>query len=363
MVRSLLTVTTGVALGIAVGASCKIPDTLGLPCETDAHCDGLQVCRQGICALPTDDTGSTTAAPTTTDPSTTSGVVVTSSTSDGTETTAAAESSTTSAVAGSSSSGGVCGVGECTDVDLLIVLDTSPSMYQWLLPLAGSIDSLVTLVSDQFAPLCTFHVGVTTGELAPDVIDPPCDTVGSLLRVPDTCSAALAGQSWVGSEMADIETAAEIMRCMLLDVGLNGPNDEHMLEAMVASVDPANNAAGACNDGFRRPDANLMVVYLSDEDDPTPQSELDTFADEFNLWVDGTRAAFIGVVADDDVECPWDPNGHDDDGSGTQLPTKLNGFLALTTIPLAQRATIDICEMAVYDFADAFGVLGTTCNG
>ncbi len=362
MVRSILKLVVGAALGLAGGVACRIPDTLGLPCESDTHCDGLQVCRQGVCALPTDDSDATTVSATTSGPGTSSGVVVTSSTGDAASTTTG-DSSTTASVVDSSSSGGACGVGDCTDVDLLIVLDTSPSMYQWLLPLAGSIDSLVSLVSAEFAPLCTFHVGVTTGELVPDAIAPPCDSVGSLLRVPDTCSATLAGQPWVGSEMTDIETAAEIMRCMLLDVGLNGPNDEHMLEALRSSVDPANNEAGACNEGFRRPDANLMIVYLSDEDDPTDQSDLDTLADDFNRWVDGSRTAFVGLVADDAFECPWTPNGNDDDGSGAQLPTKLNGFLALTTIPLAQRTTIDICEMGFYRFAEAFVALDATCNG
>lgn len=363
MVRSVLGAAAGLALGVGFGVACRIPDTLGLPCETDAHCDGLQVCRQGVCSLPDEGTEATTATPqTTTGVSTTSGVVVTSSSGGPADTTAGSESSTGVAVGSSSSSGGACGVGVCTEIDLLIVLDTSPSMYQWLLPLAGSIDTLVSLVADEFGPLCGFHVGVTTGELMPDVIDPPCDTVGSLLRVPASCSAEHSGQSWVGSEMTDIQDAAEIMRCMLLDVGLNGPNDEHMIEAMVTALDPANNAAGACNDGFRRPDANLMIVYLSDEDDPTAQSRLDNFADDFNMWVDGSNASFIGVVADDDVECPWDPNGNDDDGSGAQVPTKLNGFLALASIPLAQRSMLDICEMLVYDFDEAFDVLEATCG-
>jgi hypothetical protein len=360
MDRPILSIATGIAVGTALALACRVPDTLGLPCETDAHCDGSQVCADGVCAPA--GAGSTSSTGTVAMTSSSSGdVIATSSTG------AVADDSTSSSSSGpavdSTTTGDVCGVGECVDLDVLVVLDNSPSMYQWLLPLASSLDSLVALISAELDAVCTYHVGIVTGDPAPALNSADCQQPGALIQVPATCSETLAGSPWLSDRSGPLTDAVEIAKCTLIEAGTGGPDDEIMLESMMASLDPLNNEPGTCNAGFRRPDAHLLMVYLSDEDDPTPIGELDTLADDFETWVDASRTAFISVVADDNVECPWDPSGTDSDGSGALVPTKLNGFLALTSIPLTQRATVDICEMVVYDFAEAFEVIAATCGG
>jgi hypothetical protein len=72
-------------VGFVVGLSCGIPSTLGLPCTEDEHCNGEQVCHEGLCVNPDDvgtSTGTTGSGQTSDD-----GGTGTASSSDGTGTT------------------------------------------------------------------------------------------------------------------------------------------------------------------------------------------------------------------------------------------------------------------------------------
>ena len=347
----------GFTVGVLVG--CKVPSTLGLPCEVDAHCDAPQVCRSGVCAAAEEPTG--TGLPgTDDDASTTGGASATTGTGGG----ESSSDGTTVAISGGSSSdsGEECGVGSCTDLDVLVVLDNSPSMQQWLLPLAASLNDLTELIAEEIGPLCSYHVGLTTGDAMSASVPKRCQFPGALLHFPESCGVPPESPPWLGSENATLDDNIEIAKCSLLEVGTGGATDEMMLASLLGAVDPANSEEGGCNAGFRRPDANLLILFITDEDDPTPVDELDTLAEQFGMWVDGSRIAFIAVVADDPKECPWDPEGTDSDGEGAQLPTKLLGFLGLTAIPLAQQSQVDICEMLKYDFTDAFDVVETACG-
>ena len=145
--------------------------------------------------------------------------------------------------------------------------------------------------------------------------------------------------------------------------GFSGSDDEYMLESMLGALNPENNAEGACNDGFRRPGANLVILYVSDEDDPTESSEQDTVAEVFQSYVDPGLVAFIAVVADPTntaEACIWDPTGGDE-GTGAETSSALNGFLALSQVPLTQQGRVDICQERTYEFNDAFEVFASVC--
>jgi hypothetical protein len=51
-------------------------------------------------------------------------------------------------------------------------------------------------------------------------------------------------------------------------VGTDGANDEAMMQGATAAVSPALNGPGGCNEGFIRDDALLVLVLITDEDDP-----------------------------------------------------------------------------------------------
>jgi hypothetical protein len=51
-------------------------------------------------------------------------------------------------------------------------------------------------------------------------------------------------------------------------VGTAGDNDERMMDAGLAAISDALNGPGGCNEGFIRDDALLVMVLITDEDDP-----------------------------------------------------------------------------------------------
>ena len=239
-------------------------------------------------------------------------------------------------------------------------------MSQWLAPLANSLPSLFALFDDEVSNVCSFHVGIANADRVPDSNTPQCQYAGALIERPSNCSSTKDAPAYYSTEVdGEASTAFAALQCTILTEGFSGSDDEHMLESLLGALNPTNNAEGACNDGFRRPDANLVVLYVSDEDDPTPMDELDTVAETFQEYVDPNLVAFISVVADPAntaAECVWDPAGGDE-GSGAETPTAHNGFLALSGIPLLQQARVDICQMRTYEFSEAFDVFTSVCGG
>lgn len=305
--------------------------------------------------------------PTTMPPMPTSGPGDGSSSSSGTAATtiepATTSSSSSSETTSSESTGAACGVESCTDLDVLLLVDTSDSMQQWLIPLANSLPSLFSLFAAELDKVCSFHVGLANADRMPANNTAECQFAGALIQRPEACGDPTA-PAYYSSDEVTPDQAFAALQCTVLDEGFGGDDDERMLESMLGALSPENSAAGACNDGFRRPDANLVIVYVSDEDDPTPTDEQDTVAETFNSYVDGDLVAFISVVGDpanQEPACQWSPDG--DEGTGAEIPSALSGFLALSGIPLAQQARVDICQTATYEFDDAFEVFTSVCGG
>ncbi len=367
MVRSVLSVA---ALLVLMG--CPIPSTLGLPCETNAHCDEGEFCVEDTCMrAPPGDTMGTITGPPLPPPTATSGSTgddTTSTTTDPSSATSSESSSSSSGEAetSSSSTGPSCGVDSCTNLDILLLVDTSDSMSQWLAPLANSLPSLFALFDNELSSVCSFHVGVANADRLPESNTPECQFAGALTQRPSNCSSLEDAPAYYSSEVdGEAATAFDALQCTILSQGFNGSDDEFMLESLLGALNPENNAEGACNDGFRRPGANLVILYVSDENDPTPSDEQDTVAETFQSYLDPDLVAFISVVADptnEAPECVWDPNAGDE-GEGAETPSALNGFLALSGIPLTQQARVDICQMRAYEFADAFDVFTSICDG
>jgi len=368
MVRSVLSLGALMML-----AGCPIPSTLGLPCEGNGHCDDGELCVEGTCmrAPPPGETMGTMTGPplpptTTTSPTT--GDESTSTTTDPSATSSVESSSSSSGEADTSSgsTGPSCGVDSCTDLDILLLVDTSDSMSQWLVPLANSLPSLFALFDDEISSVCSFHVGIANADRLPDSNTPECQYAGALIQRLPACSDTEGAPAYYSTEVdGEASTAFAALQCTILSEGFSGSDDEYMLESLLGALSPENNAEGACNDGFRRPGANLAVLYVSDEDDPTPMDELDTAAETFVEYLDPNLVAFISVVADPTnaaAECIWDPAGGDE-GTGAETPSGLNGFLALSGIPLLQQARVDICQTRAYEFGDAFEVFTSICEG
>ena len=360
----------GLLAVVGAVAGCPVPSTLGLPCEVNSHCDPGQICVAQVCemGMPGESMGPMTMPP----PMPTSGMGGDSSTSSPTPGSSSStsldpttSSSTTASEESTSSdtTGPACGVESCTDLDVLLLVDTSDSMQQWLIPLANSLPSLFSLFEAELEEVCTFHIGLANADRMPSSNTDECQFPGALIQRSETCGDPSAPPYYSSDEVTASEAFAA-MQCTVLDEGFGGDDDERMLESLLGALSPDNSAEGACNDGFRRPGANLVVVYVSDEDDPTPTDELDTVAETFNGYVDGNLVAFISVVGDpsnQEAACQWSPDF--EEGTGAEIPSALSGFLALSDIPLEHQARVDICQTTTYEFDDAFQVFTSVCGG
>lgn len=206
----------------------------------------------------------------------------TSSSSSGT--TEAQSSSTGSSSSSSSSTSGAQRA--CTGVDLLFVVDRSDSMDAYANALA-SLALQGTEILDQVEEIGEFHVGITLNAIprsnagaislpeSPTPDEPyDCQDIGALIR-PNTaaCGTILNGLAYATNEVSSVLQA---LQCLVLAEGNDGPDSENTqtVQTLSQAIAPTNAEVSACNEGFRDPDHALVVVVVTDSDEPTPLPNL-----------------------------------------------------------------------------------------
>ncbi len=161
------------------------------------------------------------------------------------------------------------------DIDLLFVVDDSPSMLDKQKNLVANFPAFVNVLGSLPGGLPNLHLGVitsdmgvttSTGQMGSPVVSCTGSGKGGNLRIGtapvdgaylvDVADGAGRDTNYTGT-LADAFTA-------MASVGANGCGFEQTLGAMRAALD--NNPANA---GFLRPDALLGVVFVTDEDDCT----------------------------------------------------------------------------------------------
>jgi hypothetical protein len=167
------------------------------------------------------------------------------------------------------------GEGFCGDIDILFVIDSSGSMGDNQRSLVASFPGFVQGMRTQLLDAPSFHVGITTSS---DNFDngAGCSAIGSLVTRtggPEssnrTCGPYASGRAWMDHLDPNLE---EHFACAA-QVGVGGSDDERMMRGALNAVNPANTGVGACNEGFARPDALLVMVLISDEDDVPDQCD------------------------------------------------------------------------------------------
>ncbi|MGH1340315.1 MAG: hypothetical protein ACRBN8_02095 [Nannocystales bacterium] len=162
------------------------------------------------------------------------------------------------------------GIG-CSKADILFVVDDSPSMASSQSTLVGSIPGFVDTLRTDLDEISSLHVGVvSTGAFNVESPDPPeCDTLGALVTAPGganssntDCGPFVSG----GRYMTEDDDLTEALSCALL-LGTSGSTWQRPIDSARNAIAPALNAAGACNDGFIRDDALLVIVLITDIDD------------------------------------------------------------------------------------------------
>ena len=155
------------------------------------------------------------------------------------------------------------GLSECTLVDLLFVIDDSSSMIAEQSNLIASFDGFIAGIQDYLDEVNDYHIGVVTTD-AYALNQAGCQMLGALV----TESAVGVCGPWAqGRYVTLADELAPAFTCAA-NVGAEGDSNERQIAAALRAIDPAMAGSGACNEGFMRDDALLVIVLITDEDDP-----------------------------------------------------------------------------------------------
>jgi hypothetical protein len=157
----------------------------------------------------------------------------------------------------------------CQKVDLLFVIDNSGSMVEEQASLLASFGGFVDGIKAELGSADSYHVGVVTTD-AYESNAPGCNTIGAL--VTQTGGDSSLGQDCLpfssgARYLDDTEPDLKAKFSCIAQVGISGSGDEIQAQSGYQAVSPAMNAPGACNEGFIREDALLVVVIITDEED------------------------------------------------------------------------------------------------
>lgn len=156
--------------------------------------------------------------------------------------------------------GGDCG---CEALDIVLAIDNTDSLDDHVVSLVQVFLQLGNQIDAVAARACSFHFGVVTSK--PQGLNPaPCQQLGAFSRVNaggDACPLAN------GRFATDRDNLKDTIPC-LAQTGTGADGGERLMTALLAALsDPTLNGPGGCNEGFFRPEASLLVLYLSDIDD------------------------------------------------------------------------------------------------
>ncbi|MCA9690838.1 MAG: hypothetical protein KC636_14620, partial [Myxococcales bacterium] len=186
-----------------------------------------------------------------------------------------------------------------------------------------------------------------------------------------TCGPYFDGFSYM-TESDDLATAFSCAG----KVGTGGDGDETPMQTMQLALSDALNAPGACNAGFLRDDALLVIVVITDEEDDHEvdaclQNPQQGSPGEPPGWYAGVVAAKGGIESNIVVLSLVGPPGPDpavcpplDKCSGgiigAEVTTRIVQFTQMFTNGFVGR----VCE-ASYDgfFSQAVGVIQSACEG
>jgi len=182
----------------------------------------------------------------------------------------------------------------CDKLDFVFVIDNSSSMADEQQFLSDAVPGFIEAMNTEFPTIQSYRVGVVDSDSYPALGagDTPlegcpaegvdcasCDyQLGAFLTKPNSALDPAASCAFTTqSAFMDGESTAfaDEFTCAAL-VGTQGNPIEQQAAALLAAVDPAMNAEGACNAGFVRDDALLVFLLITDEEDdhkdpPDPQ--------------------------------------------------------------------------------------------
>ena len=157
----------------------------------------------------------------------------------------------------------------CNKVDYLFVIDNSASMGPYQTRVVENFSTFVEGVRESQTST-SVHVGVvTTDGYAGNPSE--CGDLGDLVTSTSghNSSWAQCGPYAEGHRyMTDADPLESAFACTA-QVGTTGSTSERTLSAIGTALSNRSRSPGACNEGFLRDDALLIIVIVTDEDDPS----------------------------------------------------------------------------------------------
>ncbi len=157
----------------------------------------------------------------------------------------------------------------CKKVDLLFVIDNSGSMLDEQYNLITSFPDFIDGMRTRLSETDGYNVGViSTDVYTGDLTCLPLQEGALVTETAGggssnaTCAPYSSGLRYM-TEADDLESK---FACAA-QIGTSGDGNERPMDVVRAAFAPALTAPGACNEGFLRDDALLVIVLITDEED------------------------------------------------------------------------------------------------
>jgi hypothetical protein len=216
---------------------------------------------------------------------------------------------------------------------VLFVVDNSGSIEPDLFKIVPLLDA------DAFSTIadlsCSYHIGVTTTEEAPDYQPVECQTLGALNRSGALNPDVSCFGDFEHPPYLDENDDLNWLGCLLV-VGTYYDTNERQLRTMLNAIGPDLNAAGQCNEGFFRDDAALFIVLVTDEDDDDDSGKPNEAANrtgspgtptdwwtELIAMKDPENVGVFALLADQPGGCDWTPSPGISDGTGAEYGERI----------------------------------------
>lgn len=212
--------------------------------------------------------------------------------------------------------GGPEGTLGCSGIDFLFVIDNSSSMADKQETLISSFPGFIEAIQATGEGTERYHVGVVTSDAYQHNTNVPnCRRRGALVTSTDGKDSFGRVCDFGGSRryLTPDDAVDFFFRC-IAQVGTDGNPLERPVSAAVEAVQPRMLEEGACNEGFLRDDAILVVVIVTD--DPPHEDSLDDthpeYAEKVSEWHDAVVAAkhgdeqgvvVVGFIPHDNLGC------------------------------------------------------------
>ncbi|MBA3546316.1 MAG: hypothetical protein H0T76_07535 [Nannocystis sp.] len=243
-------------------------------------------------------------------------------TSGATSTTSTTEVHTTGAAPGNDGLGGETTEGEagCKQVDFLFVIDDSLSMEGEQAALTAAFPAFLATIENTL-PTSDYHIMVVDTDAASrcgpgNCSHETCQAAGkhACMNIFDECDQTRGAGvvhpagAFAANKACDFEPGKRYLlssdpqlnanfKCAA-EVGTAGDPKERPMDAMVEAVSAELRAPGACNDGFLRDDAILVVTFITDDDGV---EDINTAQQTYDALVaakggDADRIVMLGLI-------------------------------------------------------------------